>query len=94
MKIRFEYDYCMEFILKTHSNLIISGKGEWYVDEIDLAEEYCVSDNCIESIDFIKNYFYTELDEDPDNFIFNSDDIESLCKFLEDYKADNYYNEN
>ena len=92
MKIRFEYNYCMEFILKTYSNLTISGKGEWDVDEIDLAEEYCVNNDCIESIDFIKNYFWITLDKDPDNFIFNLDDIESLCEFLEYYKAD--YNEN
>ena len=94
MKVRFEYNCCIEFIFKTHSDLSISGKGEWNVDEIDLAEEYCDRDDCIESIDFIKNYFYIELDKDPDNFIFNSDDIKSLCEFLENYKADNYYNEN
>lgn len=93
MKIRFKYDYYMEFILKTHSNLIISGKGEWNVDEIELAEEYCVNNDYIKSIDFIKNYFWITLDKNPDNLIFNSDDIKLLCEFLEYYKANNY-NEN
>lgn len=94
MKVRFEYNYNAEFYFKTFSNLAISGKGEWYVDEIDLAEEYCINNDNIESIDFIKNYFWEELDKDPDNFIFNSNDIESLSEFLECYKADNNYNEN
>ena len=90
MKIKFKYNYNIEFCLKTNSNLVISGEGEWNVDEIDLAEEYCESD--YESpIDFIKNYFWIDLNYDPDYFIFDSDDIKLLNEFLKHYKTENIY---
>ena len=90
MKIKFKYNYNMEFCLKTYSNLVISGEGEWNIDEIDLAKEYCESD--YESpIDFIENYFWIELSIDPDYFIFDSDDIKLLNEFLKHYKTENTY---
>ena len=44
MIIRFNYKYEMEYILKTWSSLDITGSGDWCVNTLELAEEFCESD--------------------------------------------------
>ena len=80
MNIRFKYKYECEFYLKTHSEIVIKGIGQWEVNEDDFAYEFQLNpeENFIE---FCKNYFWYQLDVDPDNIEFNLDDL----KQLEDY---------
>ena len=80
MNIRFKYKYECEFYLKTHSEIVMEGIGQWEVNEDDFAYEFQLNpeENFIE---FCKNYFWYQLDVDPDNIEFNLDDL----KQLEDY---------
>ena len=82
MYIRFKYKYECEFYLKTHSEIVIKGIGQWEVNEDDFAYEVQLNpeENFIE---FCKNYFWYQLDVDPDNIEFNLDDLKQLeayCK--------------
>lgn len=82
MRIRFEYNYNMEFFFRTHSEITIKGNGIWDVDEEELALEYDNSE--IENFEeFCLKYFYDELLDDlnDDSIKFNLDDL----KLLENY---------
>lgn len=86
MQIRFEYNYNMEFIFQTHSELTIKGNGIWAVDEQELALEYNNSE--IENFEeFCLSYFYNELlnDLNDDSIKFNSNDLKQLEQFIVEY---------
>jgi len=83
MQIRFKYNYNMEFLFRTHSELTIKGNGIWTVDAQELALEYDNSE--IENFEeFCLNYFYNRLLEDlnDDSIKFNSDDLKQLEEFV------------
>jgi len=83
MIIKFKYNYKTEFIHKTYSYIYIEGNGEWCVNEDELYEEYRNSDYD-DFKEFISNYFYNELDIDPDFITFNEKDFNCLkeyCKY-------------
>ena len=84
MKIKFDYNYSMEFCLRTYSVLSIKGKGEWNVDEDELIEEWNPKEHDI--IDFIKEYFWMTLDVNPDSIIFDKEDLDELVKYMKMYK--------
>ena len=86
MQIRFEYNYNMEFLFRTHSELTIKGDGIWAVDELELALEYGNSE--VEYFEeFCLKYFYDELlnDLNDDSIKFNSDDLKQLEQFVIEY---------
>lgn len=86
MQIRFEYNYNMEFLFRTHSELTIKGDGIWTVDEQELALEY--NNSKIKNFEeFCLNYFYNELlsDSNNDSIKFNSDDLKQLEQFIIEY---------
>ena len=86
MQIRFEYNYNMEFIFRTHSELTIKGDGIWTVDEYELALEY--DNSKVENFEeFCLKYFYDELlnDINDDSIKFNSDDLKQLEQFIIEY---------
>lgn len=86
MQIRFEYNYNMEFIFQTYSELTIKGDGIWTVDEQELALEYNNSE--IENFEeFCLSYFYNELlnDLNDDSIKFNSNDLKQLEQFIVEY---------
>lgn len=80
MNIRFKYNYDVEFYLRTNSRIIIEGTGQWEVNEDDIAYEFEIDpeENFIE---FCKNYFWYQLDIDPDRIEFNLDDLKQLEKY-------------
>ncbi len=80
MYIRFKYSYDIEFYLRTHSRIVIDGTGQWEVNENEFAYEFEISPE-EDFIEFCKNYFWFQLDIDPENTEFNLDDL----KQLEDY---------
>lgn len=85
MNIRFKYKYDIEFYLRTYSEIVIEGTGQWKVNEDDFAYEFQLNpeENFIE---FCENYFWCKLDIDPDNIEFNLDDLKQLedyCKYNE-----------
>lgn len=86
MRIRFEYNYNMEYYLKTVSFITIKGQGVWDVAEYNLASEYINSD--FENVkEFCLNYFYTELDIDDHSIEFNKTDLQELEEYFEEYKT-------
>lgn len=80
MNIRFKYNYDVEFLLRTNSRIIIEGTGQWEVNEEDFVYEFEIDpeENFIE---FCKNYFWYQLDIDPDRIEFNLDDLKRLEKY-------------
>lgn len=80
MNIRFKYNYDVEFLLRTNSRIIIEGTGQWEVNEEDIAYEFEIDpeENFIE---FCKNYFWYQLDIDPDRIEFNLGDLKQLEKY-------------
>lgn len=89
MKIRFDYNYQMKYLLKTWSNLDIKGKGEWDVNVHELSEEFCISN--LEFNDFLKEYFQEELDI-AGEVVFNKEDIKILSEYCTEYKNENRNN--
>ena len=89
MIIRFNYKYEMEYILKTWSSLDITGSGDWCVNTLELAEEFCESDEDFNV--FLENYFYKELDIDG-KIEFNEEDIKVLSEYCIKYKNENSNN--
>lgn len=84
MLVEFKYKHHLEYIYEVYSNISITGDGVWDVDEFDLSE-FIKSENedklsFKEFIIYIKNYFYNELDMDPDFCIFDEEDIKKLYK--------------
>lgn len=86
MIIRFNYKYEMEYILKTWSSLDITGSGDWYVNTLELAEEFCESNEDFDV--FLENYFYRELDIKGE-IKFNEEDIKVLSEYCIKYKNEN-----
>lgn len=80
MNIRFKYNYDVEFLLRINSRIVIEGTGQWEVNEEDIAYEFEIDpeENFIE---FCKNYFWYQLDIDPDRIEFNLDDLKQLEKY-------------
>ena len=80
MNIRFKYNYDVEFLLRTNSRIVIEGTGQWEVNEEDIAYEFEIDpeENFIE---FCKNYFWYQLDIDPDRIEFNLEDLKQLEKY-------------
>lgn len=89
MKIRFDYEYQMEYILKTWSDLHIKGEGEWNVNVYELSEEFCTSD--LEFDDFLREYFQEELNIEGE-VVFNKEDIKVLSEYCIEYKNENRNN--
>ena len=83
MKIKFDYNYSMEFCFKTHSLLLIKGKGEWNVEADELTEEWNPKER--DAIDFIEEYFWIMLNIDPDSIIFDKEDLDRLVKYMKTY---------
>ena len=80
MRIRFEYNYKMEYCLTTYSYMFIKGLGEWNVAEDELSIEYSKS-KCKDFKYFIEDYFDGELDIDSDCIHFNEEDLNELKKY-------------
>lgn len=89
MIIRFNYKYEMEYIFKTRSSLNITGSGYWYVNVLELAEEFCKSDEDFNV--FLENYFYNELDI-KGQIEFNEENIKNLSEYCIKYKNENRNN--
>ena len=92
MKIRFEYNYNIEFLFRTHSELSIKGSGIWDVDEESFAYEFFKDDKTIE--EYCLKYFDDEqlLSDLNDNSIkFNPEDLKQLENFCNSYKDEFVY---
>lgn len=85
MTVKFDFHKGMEYYLFTNSEINIEGKGTWWVDEGSLKNEYDTREDEDQTSDeFIRKYFWLNLDIDPDNIKFEEESYSKLCKYLEE----------
>ena len=84
MKVKFKYRYSVEYYLKVYSKISIGDEGLWEVDEGNLAEEYSTSEFDTFQ-DFIDDYFWMELNLDPDYIDFDEKDLSKLETFCKNW---------
>lgn len=79
MTVKVKFEYKMEYILKTWSNLEVNGAGFWQVNEEELAEEFNDS-GYIDFKEFLDFYFtdFTGLDLDNIVLTVDKDDLKRL----------------
>ena len=81
MKVKVNFTYNMEYLLKTWSELCLSGSGLWYVNVEELSEEWeeWKEDNSdLTFEDFIDEYFHSFKGLDLDSAINLTIDEEDL----------------
>lgn len=90
MRIRFEYNYNMEYYFHTYSELTINGSGIWDLDEQNFASEVYSNKKDDETFEeYCLNYFDNELNLYDNSIKFNLEDLKQLENYCNN-ESDRY----